>query len=186
MTIHLDRSPKRIRREPLKLPERRLTGEPNAGPLEISVTLEMLRAGVLAYQQWDSDKEETECLVASIFYSMLDAAARQTESLPRRLIALMKSLTGMLGITAYKISEVDNQLPKRNPMDWEDALNELTQQGDVGPSLTLDLRNITPPTQRFKIWLGLANGSFIEKHGSTFDEVLGAVKSALASGQITG
>jgi hypothetical protein len=50
------------------------TGEPNAGPLEISVTLEMLRAGVLAYQQWDSDKEETECLVASIFYSMLDAS----------------------------------------------------------------------------------------------------------------
>ena len=51
----------------------RTTGAPN-GPLEISVTLEMLRAGVLAYQQWDSDKEETECLVASIFYSMLDAS----------------------------------------------------------------------------------------------------------------
>jgi hypothetical protein len=47
-------------------------GAPNDTALDIPVTLEMLSAGVLAYQQWNPDEEEIECLVAEVFYSMIE------------------------------------------------------------------------------------------------------------------
>jgi hypothetical protein len=38
----------------------------------IRITPEMYRAGVAAFLAWNHEDQEIECLVASMFYSMLD------------------------------------------------------------------------------------------------------------------
>jgi hypothetical protein len=43
---------------------------PEAGAPDIKLTLEMIRAGVAAYQAWDPDQEEIECLVVAVFGAM--------------------------------------------------------------------------------------------------------------------
>jgi hypothetical protein len=40
-----------------------------------TITMDMLRAGVAAYQRWDAEREEIEALVAAIYYSMATEAA---------------------------------------------------------------------------------------------------------------
>jgi hypothetical protein len=74
-----------------------------------TITPEMIKAGVRAYRKADERFQSDEDIVAEIYAAMRLAVDNQVTS--------AKSLiTGMLGITAYKIPAVDNPLPKRNPM----------------------------------------------------------------------
>jgi hypothetical protein len=43
----------------------------------IKVTSEMIRAGVGAYLRWDANREEPECLVAEIFYTMIELSRQR-------------------------------------------------------------------------------------------------------------
>ena len=49
---------------------------------ELRITTAMFRAGVAAFQKWRPEQEEIECLVAEMFYSMLDAAAGDGAEIP--------------------------------------------------------------------------------------------------------
>ena len=44
------------------------------------VTIDMLKAGAEAYQRWDPENEEIEALVASVYFSMLDALKPENSS----------------------------------------------------------------------------------------------------------
>ena len=57
-------------------PETEVPNEAGAPEKNIRITPDMYRAGVAAFQNWKEESEEIECLVASMFYSMLEAKRR--------------------------------------------------------------------------------------------------------------
>jgi hypothetical protein len=44
----------------------------------VELTMEMLRAGIDAYRDWDPDQEEVAALVGSIFVAMAKASGQRT------------------------------------------------------------------------------------------------------------
>lgn len=43
----------------------------------VTLTLDMVRAGVAAYDRWDSVREPPQCMVTDVFYSMLAESPAQ-------------------------------------------------------------------------------------------------------------
>lgn len=44
----------------------------------IPLTLEMVRAGVAAFERWNLDTDPVQCMITDIFYAMWDARKSQT------------------------------------------------------------------------------------------------------------